>query len=121
VALGWTFAARNGDTYTGQLIGHSTAWNVGDQLAMPRGAYTITSETSLGGQIFADAAVWTTRGYFDHSAFRLLPSYSSQVLNGAPSGYAWNGRFWDDFGLGGANLDFSSVAANPGYTDAVFG
>ncbi|MGK7861327.1 hypothetical protein [Falsiroseomonas sp. E2-1-a4] len=60
VVLGWTFLARNGDTYTGHLIGHSTAWDVGDQLVMPRGSYTITSETSLGGQIFADATVWTT-------------------------------------------------------------
>ncbi|MDP3414622.1 VCBS repeat-containing protein [Falsiroseomonas sp.] len=113
VVLGWTFAARNGDTYSGLLIGHSTAWDVGDQLAMPRGTYTITSETALAGQLHADATVWTTGGYFDHSASRLLPSYSSQVLNGAPSGYAglgseydyaWNGRVWDDFGRAGTVL-----------------
>ena len=113
VLLGWTFTARNGDTYMGQLVGHSTVWDVGDQLAMSRGTYTITSETALAGQIHADATVGTTGGYFDNSAARLLPSYSSQVLNGAPTGYAglgseydyaWNGRVWDDFGRAGTVL-----------------
>jgi hypothetical protein len=112
----WTFQATNGDTYSGRLVGHSTAWEPGDTLATAHGAYTITAEAALGGQIIAAGTVWTTSGYFDASANQLLPSYSASVLGGAPSGtaglgseydHAWDGDEWDDFGRGG--LDVASV------------
>jgi hypothetical protein len=112
----WTFQATNGDTYSGRLVGHSTAWAPGDTLATAQGAYTITAEAPLGGQVIAAGTVWTTSGYFDASANQLLPSYSASVLGGAPSGTAglgseydraWDGDEWDDFGRGG--LDLASV------------
>ncbi|MGG5888740.1 hypothetical protein ACLF3G_16510 [Falsiroseomonas sp. HC035] len=109
----WTFQATNGDTYSGRLVGHSTAWAPGDTLATAHGTYTINTAAALGGQVIADGTVWTTTGYFDASANQVLPSYSATVLGGAPSGNAglgseldraWDGDEWDDFGRGGQFL-----------------
>ncbi|MBU8537311.1 hypothetical protein [Falsiroseomonas tokyonensis] len=106
----WTFQMPNGDRYFGRMVGHSTAWDVGDTVTMPGGTYTITGTASLGGQAMAHGTVWTTGGYFDASANQQLTSYSAYVLGGAPSGYgglgsefdyAWDGDEWDDFGRAG--------------------
>jgi hypothetical protein len=109
----WTFQATSGDTYSGRLVGHSTALAPGDALPTAHGTYTITAAASLGGQVIANGTVWTTSGYFDASVSQTLPSYSASVLGGAPSGTAglgseydraWDGDEWDDFGLGGLHL-----------------
>jgi hypothetical protein len=109
----WTFQATNGDTYSGRLVGHSTAFAPGDTQATAHGTYTITGAAPLGAQVIAQGTVWTTGGYFDASANQLLPSYSAAVLGGAPSGNAglgseydraWDGDEWDDLGRGGLHL-----------------
>lgn len=110
VLFDWTFQMLDGDRYFGRLVGHGTAMEVGDTVVRPGGTYTITAESSLGGQVIADGTVWTTGGYHDISANQQLTSYSAYVLAGAPSGYgglgsefdyAWDGDEWDDFGLAG--------------------
>ncbi|NKC32689.1 hypothetical protein [Falsiroseomonas selenitidurans] len=111
--MDWSFQAGNGDRYLGRLVGHDTAWSVGDTVATAGGTYTITGKASLGGQVIADGTVWTTGGYHDSSAQQWLTSYSGFVLGGAPSGYgglgseldyAWDGDEWDDYGRAGALL-----------------
>ncbi len=108
--FGYTFTATSGDRYTGWLIQDDTRYAVGDIIATSQGSYRITHEGPWGGTAGKNT-IWTT-SYFDAGSNRTFETYFWNTIGGQPSGrggfgseydYVWDGREWDDFGVGGVH------------------
>ncbi len=109
----WAFLAGTGDQYAGFLYDDTGAYAPGQVLPTAYGYYQIGAALPYGYDLgpvsgVDEGTVYVT-SYFD--AVQGPLQTGNYPYYGAPSSlsglgdeydYAWNGAFWDDFGLGGA-------------------